>query len=88
MLYEVITDAVGLDPAHESDGESFKVCDNLYEGLVRFADDGTKVEPAEDHRMKSFFSVLTLLLCTLASSAALGQSYRQPGISASPTRNG
>jgi peptide/nickel transport system substrate-binding protein len=38
-------DAVGLDPAHESDGESFKVCDNLYEGLVRFADDGTGTEP-------------------------------------------
>ena len=38
-------DAVGLDPAHESDGESFKVCDNLYEGLVRFADDGTAIRP-------------------------------------------
>lgn len=38
-------DAVGLDPAHESDGESFKVCDNLYEGLVRFADDGTAIAP-------------------------------------------
>jgi len=46
LIYGRGMDAVGLDPAHESDGESFKVCDNLYEGLVRFADDGTEVEPA------------------------------------------
>ncbi len=46
LVYARGADAVGLDPAHESDGESFKVCDNLYEGLVRFADGGTSVEPA------------------------------------------
>lgn len=45
LLYGRGMDAVGLDPAHESDGESFKVCDNLFECLVRFADDGTRVEP-------------------------------------------
>ena len=46
LVYGRGPDTVGLDPAHESDGESFKVCDNLYEGLVRFADDGTAIEPA------------------------------------------
>ena len=45
LLYGRGMDAVGLDPSHESDGESFKVCDNIYECLVRFADDGTSVEP-------------------------------------------
>jgi peptide/nickel transport system substrate-binding protein len=39
-------DAVGLDPAHESDGESFKVCDNVYEMLVRFAATSTEIEPS------------------------------------------
>ncbi|HIN28384.1 TPA: ABC transporter substrate-binding protein, partial [Candidatus Poribacteria bacterium] len=24
-------DSVGLDPAHEEDGESFKVCENIYD---------------------------------------------------------
>lgn len=27
------SDSVGLDPALENDGESFKVCDNIYETL-------------------------------------------------------
>jgi len=45
LIYGRGMDAVGLDPAHESDGESFKVCDNLYECLVRFSDEGTDVEP-------------------------------------------
>jgi peptide/nickel transport system substrate-binding protein len=45
LIYGRGMDAVGLDPAHESDGESFKVCDNLYECLVRFSDHGTDVEP-------------------------------------------
>ncbi len=45
LIYGRGMDAVGLDPAHESDGESFKICDNLFEGLVRFSDEGTAVEP-------------------------------------------
>lgn len=45
LLYGRAIDALGLDPAHESDGESFKVCDNLYETLVRFEEGGTEVEP-------------------------------------------
>ncbi|MGD8889783.1 MAG: ABC transporter substrate-binding protein, partial [Desulfobacterales bacterium] len=27
-------DSVGLDPAYETDGNSFQVCDNIYEALV------------------------------------------------------
>lgn len=38
-------DSVGLDPALETDGESFKVCDNVYETLVRFRQADTQVEP-------------------------------------------
>ena len=30
-------DSVGLDPAHEEDGESFKVCENIYDTLVQYA---------------------------------------------------
>lgn len=45
LIYGRGMDAVGLDPAHESDGESFKICDNVYEGLVRFSDVDTEVEP-------------------------------------------
>ncbi len=45
MLYGRGMDSVGLDPAHESDGESFKVCDNIYETLVRFSDGGTDIQP-------------------------------------------
>jgi peptide/nickel transport system substrate-binding protein len=39
------SDSVGLDPALETDGESFKVCDNLYETLVTYAPGSTEVVP-------------------------------------------
>ena len=39
------SDSVGLDPALESDGESFKVCDNLYEGLVTYQRESTDIRP-------------------------------------------
>lgn len=39
------SDSVGLDPALETDGESFKVCDNIYETLVTYADTSTEVQP-------------------------------------------
>jgi len=39
------SDAVGLDPAHETDGESYKVCDNLYENLVGYDQKSTEVLP-------------------------------------------
>lgn len=39
------SDSVGLDPALETDGESFKVCDNIYETLVTYAPGTTEVIP-------------------------------------------
>ena len=39
-------DSVGLDPAHEEDGESFKVCENIYDRLVQYKDESTEIEPA------------------------------------------
>ncbi len=38
-------DSVGLDPAYETDGNSFMVCDNVYEALVFYADETTALEP-------------------------------------------
>jgi len=38
-------DSVGLDPAYETDGNSFMVCDNIYEALVAYADESTTLEP-------------------------------------------
>lgn len=39
-------DSVGLDPGHEIDGESFKVCGNIYDTLVQYKDESTELEPA------------------------------------------
>lgn len=39
-------DAVKLDPADISDGESSTVTGNIFEGLLQFADEATTVEPA------------------------------------------
>src|SRR6185369_16293729 len=39
------SDAVGLDPGHETDGESYKVCDNIYENLVAYDSTTTQVVP-------------------------------------------
>jgi len=39
-------DSVGLDPAHEADGESFKICDNIYDTLIQYKDESTELEPA------------------------------------------
>lgn len=39
-------DSIGLDPAHEMDGESFKVCNNIYDTLVQYKDESTELEPA------------------------------------------
>ena len=39
-------EAVTLDPAMATDLRSFKVIDNIYEGLVRYQDDSTEIEPS------------------------------------------
>ena len=38
-------DSVGLDPAYETDGNSFMVCDNVFEALVAYKDESTALEP-------------------------------------------
>ncbi len=38
-------DSVGLDAAYETDGNSFMVCDNIYEALVSYKDESTALEP-------------------------------------------
>ena len=38
-------DSVGLDPAYETDGNSFMICDNIFEGLVAYQDESTALEP-------------------------------------------
>jgi peptide/nickel transport system substrate-binding protein len=38
-------DSVGLDPAYETDGNSFMICDNVYEALIAFKDESTALEP-------------------------------------------
>lgn len=39
-------DSVGLDPIRETDGETFKVTENIYDTLVGYEDGGTKVVPS------------------------------------------
>jgi ABC-type transport system substrate-binding protein len=38
-------DSVGLDPAYETDGNSFMICDNVLEALVEYKDESTDLEP-------------------------------------------
>lgn len=38
-------DSVGLDPAYETDGNSFMICDSVLEALVNYAEESTKIEP-------------------------------------------
>ena len=45
LVYARGHDSVRLDPGHETDGESFKVMDNIYENLVSFADTTTEIVP-------------------------------------------
>ena len=45
LVYGRGGDSVGLDPALETDGESFKVCDNIYQTLVTFKPEKTEVIP-------------------------------------------
>ena len=52
-------DSVGLDPALEEDGESFKVCDNIYDTLVEYKDGSTELEPGLATRWESSEDGLT-----------------------------
>ncbi len=52
-------DSVGLDPAFEEDGESFKVCDNIYDTLVQYKDRSTEIEPGLATRWESSKDGLT-----------------------------
>ena len=38
-------DSTGLDPARETDGESYMVCDNIYDTLVMFKAGTTEIVP-------------------------------------------
>ncbi len=46
-------DSVGLDPAHEDDGESLKICDNIFDTLVQYKRDNTDIEPGLATRWES-----------------------------------
>ncbi|MCE5190565.1 MAG: ABC transporter substrate-binding protein [Actinomycetia bacterium] len=46
FTYAQGADPRGLDPALVDDGESSKIIVNIYEGLLKYAPDSTKVEPA------------------------------------------
>jgi len=45
LIYGRAQDSVGLDPAHQEDGESFKVCESIYDMLVQYQRDSTEIEP-------------------------------------------
>ena len=45
LVYGRGSDSIGLDPSLETDGESFKVCDNIYETLVTYEEESTVVRP-------------------------------------------
>lgn len=45
LIFAQGADPRGLDPALVDDGESSKVIVNIYEGLLKYAKDSTKVEP-------------------------------------------
>ncbi len=38
-------DSAGLDPAYETDGNSFMICDNIFDQLVLYADESTEIVP-------------------------------------------
>jgi len=46
LIYGRGNDSIGLDPGHRDDGESFKVCESIYDMLVQYKRDSTEIEPA------------------------------------------
>ena len=49
LIFARGSDSIGLDPALETDGESFKVCDNIYETLVSYENENTSIIPKLAH---------------------------------------
>lgn len=45
LTYSRAADSRGLDPAYVDDGESAKVMCNIFEGLVKYKDDSTEIQP-------------------------------------------
>ncbi|MBK5241314.1 ABC transporter substrate-binding protein [Clostridium sp.] len=45
LVYSQGADPRGLDPAYVDDGESAKVISNVYEGLIKYKDGSTEIEP-------------------------------------------
>jgi peptide/nickel transport system substrate-binding protein len=52
-------DSPGLDPAHETDGESHKVCDNIFDTLVQYTDSTTEIMPDLAYRWEHSADALT-----------------------------
>ncbi|WP_425467098.1 ABC transporter substrate-binding protein [Pseudalkalibacillus caeni] len=46
LVYGRGGDSISLDPATVTDGESYKVADNIYDTLVKFGDMDTKIHPS------------------------------------------
>ncbi|MCC7429955.1 ABC transporter substrate-binding protein [bacterium] len=45
LIYGRGGDSVGLDPAKETDGETMKICDNIYENLVDYDENTAQIIP-------------------------------------------
>ena len=45
LIYGRGGDSVGLDPAYETDGNSFMICYTILEALVFYKDESTALEP-------------------------------------------
>ncbi|MBI4511248.1 MAG: ABC transporter substrate-binding protein [Deltaproteobacteria bacterium] len=46
LIVGLTADALGLDPARFTDNESVEVCEQVYEHLVRYAQNSVEIEPA------------------------------------------
>ncbi|MFQ6042267.1 MAG: ABC transporter substrate-binding protein, partial [Candidatus Poribacteria bacterium] len=46
LVYGRGSDSIGLDAAQEEDGESFLVCESIYDALVQYKQDSAEIEPA------------------------------------------
>ena len=46
LVYGRGSDSIGLDASQEEDGESFLVCESIYDALVQYKQDSAEIEPA------------------------------------------